>query len=562
MHTLRDHLDRRFLALIAVAAILRLWGFGSLGLDHFDEGGYAMSARAVAEGAFGTERYPLQHFLSPPFQFGSAGLAMEVLGVHDRVLTGVSILFGIATVGLTYLFVAARFGAMAGVVSGTLLALSDFHVLYSRSGLTDIAFTFWFLAALVAFTESERRASWAWAVVAGLATGVAWNTKYHGWLAVVVAAGALVLGLLREREWTPFARSVARLALAAVIAAALYVPWALFVSDQPGGYARLVEEHSSYLRPMRAHRQSWTHLNTQLHLDGWFGRAAPGLAALFLLIATRAAGGVRRTRTVGAIAAAGLALGNTLFVGLAALVGVSRTALSRDPGARIALSFFACFCVLTPLYYPYPRLVLPWVLAASILAGLGVAHLLGRDRVDEDAALPVSLLRPLRVAGVVLLVVVTAVAIWRRPPWEAASTYRAKDGFRTAASELATHIPEGSSVVVWGEPGVVFYLRDAFDAVHHVDDVRRTDDHRVPGRPLYLVTSVYADRIGGGNGLTDWREAHPDVLVEVTAVPVRDVSDVRLLDDFGRGRARAFLDGTMNDYDLRLFRVDGPTSTP
>jgi hypothetical protein len=41
----------------------------------------------------------------------------------------------------------------------------------------------------------------------------------------------------------------------------------------------------------------------------------------------------------------------------------------------------------------------------------------------------------------------------------------------------------------------------------------------------------------------------------VGSAPVRDVSDVRLLDDFGPRGAAEFLRGENGVYDLRLFEV-------
>jgi hypothetical protein len=148
-----------------------------------------------------------------------------------------------------------------------------------------------------------------------------------------------------------------------------------------------------------------------------------------------------------------------------------------------------------------------------------------------------------------------AVAVRVRPPWEAASTFRAKDGFRTAATDIAGRIPTGSRVVVWGEPGVVFYLRDSFAEVRHIDAIEELGQHSSPEQPLYLVTSIYAGRIGGDQGLDAWRSTNPDALREVGSAPVRDVSDVRLLDDFGPRGAAEFLRGENDAYDLRLFEV-------
>jgi len=556
----RDPTRYRYAAVLllslAAAATVRFWAWDGVGLDHFDEGGYAMSARSVAEGAFADGRYPRQHFLSPPFLFGTAGMAMRVLGTSDSVLVGLSATLGIGTVLLVFLMASSWFGRPAAVGASVLIAFADFHVLYSRSGLTDVAFGFWFLCALWCFAEAERRESWSWAVLAGLATGCAWNTKYHGWLAVVVATAALLLTTFRSdrRRLVP---GLARIAVAGAVAAALYAPWAWFVMQQPGGYARLTQEHSAYLRPFRVIQQTWTHLNTQLYLDGWLGRLAPGIAAL--VIAWVAATGRRALRygRAGLVGLSGIALGSSVFIGVAALASVPRALLSRSSAQHVALAFFAGFTALTPLYYPFPRLVLPWVLSACLLAGPSIAAF-----VSGEPVLPADLeqrwKRPLRWAFSGLALGLVVAVAWIRPPWEAASTYRPKDGFRAAATDIAGMIPTGSTVLVWGEPGVVFYLRDDYDRVFHVDGVRRLSSFAEAGRPVYLVTGIYAMRTGGDFGLEGFRFANPGILQEVASVPVRDISDVRLLDEWSPGDAHRFLDREVDAYDLHLFRVASP----
>ena len=51
------------LFLLVLAAVPRLWSIDSLGLSHFDEGGYANSALAVCDGTAPEAFQPLQHLL-------------------------------------------------------------------------------------------------------------------------------------------------------------------------------------------------------------------------------------------------------------------------------------------------------------------------------------------------------------------------------------------------------------------------------------------------------------------------------------------------------------------
>jgi 4-amino-4-deoxy-L-arabinose transferase-like glycosyltransferase len=130
---------RRDLLLLALAALIpRLIAFGSLGVDHFDEGGYAMTAAAIASGDAPRGFYPLLHYLSPPVYFGTGAVLMALLGTSSAtVLFGLSAAAGTATVLAVYLVGRRWLGRAAAGAAALAIALSDYHILYSRAGLTD-----------------------------------------------------------------------------------------------------------------------------------------------------------------------------------------------------------------------------------------------------------------------------------------------------------------------------------------------------------------------------------------------------------------------------------------
>ncbi|HUG36616.1 MAG TPA: glycosyltransferase family 39 protein [Candidatus Limnocylindrales bacterium] len=558
----RLRLDPTLAALLVLAATLRVIGWGSVGLDHFDEGAYGFSAGSLAAGGLGAALYPRIELLAPPFQYAAGALVMVLFGISDHALIGLSVLLGVGTVGLVYVAAKRWLGARTALAAALLLAMSDFHVLYSRSGLADVSFGFWLLAALVCFAEAERRASWRWAVLAGLATGAAWCTKYHGWLALVIAAGAWALGA-RGMTRAQARASLARLSIAGLVAAAAYAPWALHVSSQPGGYALLLEHQATFVRPARLVQQAWAHLQAQLHLDGWLGRSAPGLAALLMVVPTPPALRRRRLARAGVVTAAGVLAGQAVFVGLAAVAGVLGLARAGAAGARLTVSFFLVFSALTPLYLPYPRLALPWTLAAVLLAGRAVqAFVRASDTSATEAEGAFSWpawAAEARPAFAVVALAAVAAGATMRPPWRSASTYQPKDGFRTAAAAIAPRVEPGGTVLVWSEPAVAFYLRAHGVPAYPIVDIREAEGWSANG-PLFLLTSLYATRIPGELGLAGWGEAHPGALTEVARAPVRAVSDTRILDDFGLagGPAPGDLPAGWPGYDLRLYRLERP----
>lgn len=535
--------------LALAAAVLRVIAFDRLGVDHFDEGGYAMTAAAIASGDVPRGIYPLLHWLSPPLFFGTGAALMALFGTTSAsVLLGLSAAAGVATVVAVYLVGRRWFGRAAGGAAALAVALSDYHILYSRAGLTDALFVALFVMALAAFARAEDRQSRWTAALAGLLTGLAWNTKYHGWLAGVIAVAALLPAFAaagtRERR-----ALVLRLVIAGAIALALYVPWLLYVDGRPGGYGRVAAEHARFLKPASLVQNTLAQLRAQLYLEGWTARLAPlALVGWIAVVHAQA----RRAGTLawaGALTILTLALGATSVLGVLAVGGA--VILVRRHGWRwtphwFALAFFGAFTLLTPLYTPYPRLLLPWLAAAALLAGVTIEWLVMTE-------LPARL----RIATPVAVALAAVILLGARGLRPAAVPWRPRDQLRLGAQEVNRIAGAPEPIVVLGEPAVVFYLRRLGREAWHVD---RPDDvsRYVPsGTPFYLVGGVYSRRVRGGRSLAAWLEQHPEGVAAGTA-HVADMSDVRLLDDFSPDGARRFRREARDDYDLRVYRVTRP----
>jgi len=533
--------------LLALAAlVLRVIAFDRLGVDHFDEGGYAMSSAAIATGEAPRGLYPLQHFLSPPVFFGTGAALMALFGTTSAaILFGLSVAAGVATVVAIYLIGRRWFGRAAGGAAALALALSDFHILYSRAGLTDALFLALFVMALGAFARAEDRQSLGAAALAGVLTGLAWNTKYHGWLAGAIAVAALLPALTvagsRERK-----SLILRLVLAGAIALALYIPWVLYVHGQPGGYGRLTAEHTRFLKPASLVQNTLAQLRDQLYLEGWTARLAP--LALVGWIAVAHASARRAGTVVWAVSLTilTLALGATAVLGVLA-IGGAILLLTRH-GWRwtphwFALAFFGVFTVLTPLYTPYPRLLLPWLAAAALLAGVTIEWLV----LTEFPA-------RMRIAAPLTVVLVAAVLLGARGVTPAAVPWRPRDQLRVGAEEVNRLAGGSDPIVVLGEPGVVFYLRRLGREAWHVDRPDDASRYVTSGMPFYFVGGRYSRSIKGPRSLAAWMEQHPEGVAAGVA-HVADMSDVRLLDDFSPNGARRFRREARDDYDLRVYRV-------
>ena len=97
------------------------------------------------------------------------------------------------------------------------------------------------------------------ALAFGLAVGLAQNTKYNGWVALVVVALAALAGSCCRRR-TAGARSLLRLFgwgfVAACVAGLTYLPWFAFV-EWHGGYAALLRHHRGYVGNLHDWLPNW-----------------------------------------------------------------------------------------------------------------------------------------------------------------------------------------------------------------------------------------------------------------------------------------------------------------
>jgi 4-amino-4-deoxy-L-arabinose transferase-like glycosyltransferase len=472
----------------------------------------------------------------------------------DAALIGTSLACGLLTVLLVLTAGRLWYGAAAGAAAGALVALSDFHVLYSRMGLTDVAFALLFLAAVLLYERADRHESLKWALAAGLVVGLAWNTKYHGWLAAPVAGLALLPGWL-SGPLPARRRSLLRWLASLPLAVLLYLPWFVLVSREPGGYGQLTADHASFLSDARnAFSHARIHLQYQLFHDGPLARVAPGLGLLLAgLWGGRHPDGAGR----GALALLPWALALTAaawaFSGFAVTTMLALAGLAlalREPSRcnRFHLALFATFLVLTPLYRPFPRLLLPWLLASWIYAGAALATLARslqiapaeRQRVARGAALA--------------LTVVAALSLTLRGSPPVGDAWRPSDGFERASVELARLLPAGAAVSVLGEPQLALYLNEEGlrASMAQVADVLERVE---AGGEEIVIAGLYARRRGE---LEAWLSEHPGSGRELGRVAA-DVNDARLLDDFRSWRAQRYRREPQGEYDLEVFAL-GPAT--
>lgn len=249
----------------------------------------------------------------------------------------VTVVFGAATVALTYLFARRVVGPWLAVFAAGLLALAPQHIEFSRVARPDAQLTFLVLAAGWCALSIAARGHWRDYLAAGLLLGLGVATKYPALIfaLVIVFAHGLRLAQAGAPPWRDPGRVVG--AAAATLAGAFAgAPW-LFLS-LPAALGDIAREARSY--HLGATSSGFTD-------SLWWYLREPLLAE---------------------IGVAGLAL---------AVLGAVAVLRRRDHGGVLALAAVVAFMIfISMLSLRWPRWVLPAVPFLCVLAAVGLGEVL------------------------------------------------------------------------------------------------------------------------------------------------------------------------------------------
>lgn len=548
------------IAILVVAFVARLWALDGIGIGHYDEGVYVISAVGMA--ASTPELFPNQIVFSPPFYFATAGLMHWIFeGDADRVAIIVNIVIGTLTVAAVWAVGRSWFGPRAALIAAVLLTLSPFHILLSRVALTDVAYSFWFVLALGALVLAVKRGDYRVAILAGALTGMAWNTKYHGWFILLITGVALVPDLRGMLTKKTSRRPLAMWCTAAVVAGLCYLPWAVYMgaASADGGYGGIVRYFAAMLRG------EWLanvmrHAGQQAFMENPLSRAAP-LAALGVALLTYR--GLAAGRVVGL--AGVLALGGVLIgsAGVAVLLAfLSVPILLREFAtyrARVVICWVGLWVVAAPFYHPYARLLLPFVIAAFLLAGLVLDRVLQRMGAASAHDVPEEASHEMIAATVVthagwaagLAVITMAMALAAVVPLvrnDIGDAWRSSRDVAALAAAIDERVPEDQAIYVLGEPPLAYYLRELGRTVP--GDLRPRALAGVTG-PAYIVGGVYSQR---APQLRNVLARFGDRLAVEGGLGF-EPNDLRLLDDLEPVAAREYRTRPDSTFDLTIYRL-------
>ncbi len=382
----------RWLALaVILGAAVRLMYLDRVAVEHFDEGVYAANVWFGAEEGY---QYPLRQFYAPPLLPALIEWCYVLWG-----MTGMSpptwlpmvpsLLCGIATIPSAWWIARRWFGPAAGYAAMWLVALNEFHAAYSRTALTDVPVTLAILWAVFAAWRLLLNPTIKAGLLTGGLTAIAWWLKYSGWLplAILIVGGTVFQCLVRpdERRWKAWGIATA---VAVLTAGVLWLP-VLSDCQAVGGYSAVAANHRGYI-------MGWSHwwANFVTQADNFATYAEHQFLVWY--IAALLPVGYALARTVYGqfivlllfILAASFTDAYsggwwyaTILVGLGGIGWAIRCwqratlTVPQIAGCALASSWYCGLMLMTPLYQPYPRLVLPWWMATLLLVAWSVQQL-------------------------------------------------------------------------------------------------------------------------------------------------------------------------------------------
>ncbi|NPV08707.1 MAG: TIGR03663 family protein [Anaerolineae bacterium] len=193
-----------YLVLLLLAVATRFWDLGARAMSH-DESLHALFSWKLYRG----EGYAHDPMMHGPFLFHANALIYFLFGVSDYTARIVPALFGVAMVGLPYLF--RRWMGRAGaLMAAVLILVSPSLLYYSRYIRNDIYITVWTLLLAFSLFSYVRDHRPRWLTLASLVLILSIATKEVAFITAFIGLTFVALVLVWERA-SERARSVLQL---------------------------------------------------------------------------------------------------------------------------------------------------------------------------------------------------------------------------------------------------------------------------------------------------------------------------------------------------------------
>jgi 4-amino-4-deoxy-L-arabinose transferase-like glycosyltransferase len=384
-----DPFRKILLLILAGGLLVRIGPPGSLAIDHFDEGIYALAGQWIYQPGGLTRLDPTVIPYGPPVTSVLIGIATFLLGGPSdfaAILPG--IICGTLSILIAFQFCRRIFGETEGLIAASLIAFSGMAVAFSRTALTDTPLLLFWLMAIQSGLKFLEKPGLKYAILMGMTVGLCQLTKYNGALTgIIISATALleygISFIQKKSESRIFVRQILFGIFGALVAFAVYLPWLLYV-EKHGGYRSLMNHHSGYISPL----MQWPDNFKMQLVQAWaFDQFFIMKIMLVLLIMTIYMIDLNQKKKDAAtprkLAYFSPLLITFLFIPNAgwfiSLLMLPRLLKSNQTGARLLCTWFLLMSVITPFYHPYARLWLPTQIASFCIAAQAIALLMQAD---------------------------------------------------------------------------------------------------------------------------------------------------------------------------------------
>ncbi len=436
-----------------------------MSIEHFDEGVYASNYYS----AHLDYRYPDRHLYAPPLFPAILEWTLILTGGKPHAVMWVNVVLGTALVAAIWWITKLIAGGGAALAAAALATFSDFLIQYSRVALTDTPVCLFMVLAVGCGLIALRDRNSLAAVGAALLTAAAWWTKYNGWLPLAILGAGLSGWVVFERPKR--SEALPRIGLFAVIAVGAFLFWlpCLWGLQEFGGYAAVAKNHAGYVVGLDGWWDSfvlhWQIQGYNLHLlpNGFMAGAIAvqsrnnpkfsywPMQTFWLLL-------------FGFVLFTAIGLSGYFIPFFALLALVFRKKTFKQPirlGFWILVAWFAGLLLATPLYRPYPRLLLPLWISLTIFSAVGLNFAICAKELEEEYRTLAYQIRRVGILSACLLFMITSglkTPLYSpRNQFEEITTAVIKDirGITGTTKQLDDL---NAIIYVVGEPGLYYHL--------------------------------------------------------------------------------------------------------
>lgn len=220
--------DRAGVAVFVVALLVRVLYVLLVGagyIPRFDAGVYDGLAQSIVTlHCYCFPGHMVTAFRPPLWPVIIAGV-YAIFGVDVQAAQMACAVLGAGTCVLVYLFARDLFGRRVALVAGLLAAVYAGMFIWDGWLFSESLFIFLQMAFLLAVVRLQRTRQRRWAVLGGVALGLSALARPNG--ALLLALLALWAGIMLVGRFVPWRVLVPRVALLAVVALAVVLPWTI-----------------------------------------------------------------------------------------------------------------------------------------------------------------------------------------------------------------------------------------------------------------------------------------------------------------------------------------------